>query len=160
MASGHVNRTQRPNTWPHRPSLLREENSCQPGAVHTWPEADITTCSPNVCLQRWSQPVDATPILNRRDREYVLMSEKCRQGLTAAEKPELWHRWQPGIKRLGERLVSVTRVLRRPVESAAQSRHRVNEFRCPLVTRSRHKLRDRGSQAMDIRLAEDWPIRA
>jgi hypothetical protein len=27
----------------------------------------------------------------------VLMSEKCRQGLTAAEKPELWHRWQPGI---------------------------------------------------------------
>ena len=45
----------------------------------------------------WSQPVDATPILNRRDRDYVLMSEKCRQGLTAAEKPELWHRWQPGI---------------------------------------------------------------
>jgi len=41
MASGHVNRTQRPNTWPHRPSLLREENSCQPGAVHTWPEADL-----------------------------------------------------------------------------------------------------------------------
>jgi len=25
------------------------------------------------------------------------MSEKCRQWLTAAEKPELWHRWQPGI---------------------------------------------------------------
>ena len=42
----------------------------------------------------WSQPIDATPILNRRDRDYVLMSEKCRQGLTAAEKPELW---QPGI---------------------------------------------------------------
>ena len=45
----------------------------------------------------WSQPVDATPILNRRDRDYVLMSEKCRPGLTAAEKPELWHRWQPVI---------------------------------------------------------------
>ena len=28
------------------------------------------------------------PILNRRDRDYVLMSEKCRQGLIAAEKPE------------------------------------------------------------------------
>jgi hypothetical protein len=27
----------------------------------------------------------------------VLMSEKCRPGLTAAEKPELWHRWQPVI---------------------------------------------------------------
>ena len=24
MASGHVNRTQRPNTWLHRPSLQRE----------------------------------------------------------------------------------------------------------------------------------------
>ncbi len=39
MASGHVNRTQRPNTWLHRPSLRREESSCQPGAVHTWPRA-------------------------------------------------------------------------------------------------------------------------
>ncbi|SRR5216683_5618887 len=36
MASGHVNRIYRPNTWQHRPSLRREESSCQPGAVHTW----------------------------------------------------------------------------------------------------------------------------
>jgi hypothetical protein len=36
MASGHVNRAQRPNTWLHRPSLRREDSSCQPGAVHTW----------------------------------------------------------------------------------------------------------------------------
>jgi hypothetical protein len=36
MASGHVNRTYRPNTWQHRPSLQREESPCQPGAVHTW----------------------------------------------------------------------------------------------------------------------------
>jgi hypothetical protein len=26
MASGHVNRTNRPNTWLHRPTCLREEN--------------------------------------------------------------------------------------------------------------------------------------
>ena len=39
MASGHVNRTNRPNTWLHRPSLRREDSPCQPGAVHTWPEA-------------------------------------------------------------------------------------------------------------------------
>jgi hypothetical protein len=39
MASGHVNRTERPNTWQHRPSLRREDSSCQPGAVHTWHEA-------------------------------------------------------------------------------------------------------------------------
>ncbi len=36
MASGHVNRTNRPNTWPHRPTLRREDIPCQPGAVHTW----------------------------------------------------------------------------------------------------------------------------
>jgi hypothetical protein len=41
MASGHVNRTDRPNTWLHRPSLQREDSPCQPGAVHTWPKADI-----------------------------------------------------------------------------------------------------------------------
>src|SRR3990172_10006751 len=36
MASGHVNRINRPNTWLHRPTLRREDLTCQPGAVHTW----------------------------------------------------------------------------------------------------------------------------
>jgi hypothetical protein len=36
MASGHVNRINRPNTWLHRPSLRCEDSSCQRGAVHTW----------------------------------------------------------------------------------------------------------------------------
>ena len=44
MASGHVNRAQRPNTWLHRPSLRREDSSCQLGAVHTWPVSTILTC--------------------------------------------------------------------------------------------------------------------
>jgi hypothetical protein len=44
MASGHVNRTYRPNTWLHRPSLRREDFSCQPGAVHTWHETDMPRC--------------------------------------------------------------------------------------------------------------------
>jgi len=44
MASGHVNRTERPNTWQHRPSLRREDSSCQPGAVHTWHEAANLGC--------------------------------------------------------------------------------------------------------------------
>src|SRR6266571_3654928 len=43
MASGHVNRIYRPNTWLHRPSLRREDFSCQPGAVHTWHETDMPT---------------------------------------------------------------------------------------------------------------------
>jgi hypothetical protein len=41
MVSGHVNRIQRPNTWLHRPSLRREDSSCQPGAVHTWHFSDM-----------------------------------------------------------------------------------------------------------------------
>src|SRR5262249_23975527 len=40
MASGHVNRTNRPNTWLHRPTCKREEKPCQLGAVHTWHKAD------------------------------------------------------------------------------------------------------------------------
>ena len=40
MASGHVNRTNRPNTWLHRPATRREDFPCQPGAVHTWHLAD------------------------------------------------------------------------------------------------------------------------
>src|SRR5271169_2158976 len=44
MASGHVNRINRPNTWLHRPSLQREDSSCQLGAVHTWHKADMERC--------------------------------------------------------------------------------------------------------------------
>jgi len=39
MASGHVNRINRPNTWLHRPATRREDFPCQPGAVHTWHKA-------------------------------------------------------------------------------------------------------------------------
>jgi hypothetical protein len=49
MASGHVNRTKRPNTWLHRPTLRREDSSCQPGAVHTWPESDQSISANRVC---------------------------------------------------------------------------------------------------------------
>jgi hypothetical protein len=42
MASGHVNRANRPNTWLHRPRLQREDSSCQLGAVHTWHKADMS----------------------------------------------------------------------------------------------------------------------
>ena len=41
MASGHVNRISRPNTWLHRPMLLREVLTCQPGAVHTWHDSEV-----------------------------------------------------------------------------------------------------------------------
>jgi hypothetical protein len=41
MASGHVNRANRPNTWLHRPSCKREEKPCQLGAVHTWHDPEV-----------------------------------------------------------------------------------------------------------------------
>jgi hypothetical protein len=51
MASGHVNRIQRPNTWQHRPSLRREESPCQHGAVHTWHFSDMTLSPADVRSQ-------------------------------------------------------------------------------------------------------------
>jgi hypothetical protein len=36
MASGHVNRTKRPNTWLLRPDCDVTKVPCQRGAVHTW----------------------------------------------------------------------------------------------------------------------------
>src|SRR5262249_10580001 len=45
MASGHVNRINRPNTWLHRPAKRREVFPCQPGAVHTWRLADMVDAS-------------------------------------------------------------------------------------------------------------------
>src|SRR5882672_10323395 len=53
MASGHVNRIKRPNTWLHRPMLQnREESSCQTGAVHTWHKTDMALASTNVRFWR------------------------------------------------------------------------------------------------------------
>src|SRR6266850_5839265 len=61
MASGHVNRIKRPNTWLHRPMLQnREESSCQTGAVHTWHFSDLPrcpTCGPQCATERTSKPV-------------------------------------------------------------------------------------------------------
>jgi hypothetical protein len=54
MASGHVNRIKRPDTWLHRPSLLREESPCQSGAVHTWHKCDVLTGLRNVRFQELS----------------------------------------------------------------------------------------------------------
>ena len=46
MASGHVHRTNRSNTWPHRPTGSEtSETPCQGSAVHTWraPGVPLTT---------------------------------------------------------------------------------------------------------------------
>src|SRR5260370_39727974 len=50
MASGHVNRIYCLTTWLHRPSLRREDFSCQPGAVHTWHFSDVVARADDVTL--------------------------------------------------------------------------------------------------------------
>src|SRR4029079_3507158 len=52
MASGHVNRTNRPNTWLHRPATRREDSPCQLGAVHTWHLTDLPILHNHVRLAR------------------------------------------------------------------------------------------------------------
>src|SRR5665213_4502954 len=65
MASGPVCRTQRPNTWLHRPRQLhREESSCQLGAVHTWHLAENPNAPAFVCY--WTK-ADKTKISARND---------------------------------------------------------------------------------------------
>lgn len=51
MASGHVYRANRPNTWL---MLQSEESSCQPGALHTWPFASIGAVPRHV--GSWGEP--------------------------------------------------------------------------------------------------------
>jgi len=54
MASGHVNRANRPNTWPLRPTPQSEDSPRQPGAVHTWPIASVLSRPSLVCFLRAS----------------------------------------------------------------------------------------------------------
>ena len=69
-----------------------------------------------VCFGWWSQPVDATLIMARKDSESVLMSEKCRPGSLRPEKPGAL-----ALLAAGDHLVGFTQVLRRPVEPAVIS---------------------------------------
>jgi hypothetical protein len=41
IRGGHYGRANRPNTRPLRPTPQSEDSTCQPGAVHTWSQADI-----------------------------------------------------------------------------------------------------------------------
>jgi len=62
MASGHVNRIKRPNTWLQRPMLQnREERSCQTGAVHTWHSSDVLRPSSDVRCWRLNRPKSSVP---------------------------------------------------------------------------------------------------
>jgi tartrate dehydratase beta subunit/fumarate hydratase class I family protein len=60
---------------------------------------------------RWSQPIDATLYL-RGKRWSMTMGQRFRRGFTAAEKTELWERWQHG-----ESLKAIGRAFGKPSSS-------------------------------------------
>src|ERR1700746_859388 len=64
-----------------------------------------------VRFRGWSQPVDATLYL-RGKRWSVAMDQGFRRGFTAAEKSELWDRWQRG-----ESLKAIGRAFGKPSSS-------------------------------------------
>jgi hypothetical protein len=68
MASGHVNRANRPNTWLHRPDLRREDSPCQLGAVHTWPDSEVAERPDDFRLLGYSGLVVLTASLSESDR--------------------------------------------------------------------------------------------
>src|SRR6476620_11848697 len=127
MASGHVNRVNRPNTWLHRPMLqnvkkaLANSEPSTHGTNRTSAMSDLSLlCAAKrtsgravtkSAFDRWSQPVDATLYL-RGKRWSVAMDREFRRGFTTAEKTELWDRWQRG-----ESLKAIGRAFGKPSSS-------------------------------------------
>ena len=85
MASGQVNRTNRPNTWLHRPSLRREDFSCQPGAVG--PERPGCRCPlmGRIVLQN-SQ--NALRLISRKRTKQATIADQCalKRGIEVARE--------------------------------------------------------------------------
>src|SRR6202795_1292699 len=71
----------------------------------------MPTATDNVRCSGWSQPVDATLYLKEK-RWSVTMDQGFRRGFTAAEKTELWDRWQRG-----ESLKAIGRAFGKPLSS-------------------------------------------
>src|SRR6202035_4011293 len=72
------------------------------GVAHRQIVAETALYGGNVAYGWWSQPVDATLYLKEK-RWSVTMDQGFRRGFTAAEKTELWDRWQRGesLKAIG-----------------------------------------------------------
>jgi len=79
MASGHVNRINRPNTWLHRPTLRREVLTCQPGAVHTWHLAD--ECPTQLQRQQLTQSGPSTTTISMSMRSLAALLAARRTGV-------------------------------------------------------------------------------
>src|SRR6202049_1504038 len=93
-------------------------------------------------LPWWSQPVDATLYL-RGKRWSVTMDQRFRRGCTAAEKTELWDRWQRG-----ESLKAIGRAFGKPSSSIYNQVAPHGGIRPPVRQRSRLVLRLAGRQGI------------
>src|ERR1017187_6234987 len=67
------------------------------GTSRTWRDVRLESV-----MRWWSQPVDATLYL-KGEMECAVMGQRFHRGFTAAEKTELWDRWQRGesLKAIG-----------------------------------------------------------
>src|SRR6266508_444866 len=74
-------------------------------------ETDIVRAGRHVSKVGWPQPIDATLYL-KGERWSVTMDQGFRRGFTAAEKTELWDRWQRG-----ESLKAIGRAFGKPSSS-------------------------------------------
>ena len=88
MASGHVNRINRPNTWLLRPGLRREESPCQHGAVHTWHPCPSLASSRQE-LDAWL-PCDLTDKTQKRAEAALFLAQ-----------PRFAHAFQETLHQLG-----------------------------------------------------------
>src|SRR5499427_10360932 len=94
MASGHVNRANRPNTWVHRPNLQREDSPCQLGAVHTWGYSGHSTHIPGgqkmkVSAKRMAVLREHVRAESEHDMEALLsgMTPDCFNDVVGVPKP-------------------------------------------------------------------------
>src|SRR5262249_40535157 len=96
MASGHVNRANRPNTWLHRPRLQCEDSPCQLGAVHTWHKAG-PNCPP---MTQSGSPASNFSGRHKNSTDVV----RCRPGSRIQSKPLLWRPQMAAVPRRLKRI--------------------------------------------------------
>src|SRR6516162_10270342 len=112
MASGHVNRANRPNTWLRRPALQREETPCQPGSRPHMAQS-----------RRPGRTIRASPTRSLR-------SLKSRSPIMPYPLPPRARAWQEKVRRfVSEELI--------PCEVEAE----MNQGELPPEVRARHRRR-------------------
>ena len=112
MASGHVNRIQGRTHGCADQCCKPEESSCQLGAVHTWHMVSVRCDAQIRSLLKGGLNGSTQHFILKEKMECMMMSQRYRRGFTAAEKTELWDRWQRG-----ESLKAIGRAFGKPSSS-------------------------------------------